>query len=164
MKTLRTLAVLGILQIAAWTQQAAPAYLEIGGDVPHPQVLQEKDWKALKHVSISATNAHDKKTSTFQGVPLMEVLQAAGVPAGESLRGKALTTVVVITASDGYKVTFSLAELDAGLGSRQVIVADSEDGKPLPPTTGPLRLVVPEDKRPARWVRMVKSVRVVANP
>jgi hypothetical protein len=110
----------------------------------------------MKHVSVMV--------STFSGVPLLDILQSAGVPTGESLRGKALTTCVIITASDGYKVTFSLAELDAGIGARQVIVADSEDGKPLTSTAGPLRFIVPEDKRPARWVRMVKTVRVIANP
>ncbi len=45
-----------------------------------------------------------------------------------------------------------------------MLVADSEDGKPLAPTAGPLRLIVPSDKSPARWVRMVKAIRVVANP
>ncbi|HEY1938746.1 MAG TPA: molybdopterin-dependent oxidoreductase [Candidatus Angelobacter sp.] len=158
------LAILIVLQAAAWTQQAAPGYLEISGDVPHPRTFQEQEWKAMKHVSVIATNAHDKKTSTFSGVPLLDILQSAGVPTGENLRGKALTTCVTITASDGYKVIFSLAELDAGIGARQVIVADSKDGKPLPSTAGPLRLIVTEDKRPARWVRMVKTIRVIANP
>lgn len=156
--------ILIVLQVTAWAQQAGPGYLEIGGDVPHPQVFSEQEWKAMKHVTVIATNAHDKKVSAFSGVPLLDILQSAGVPTGESLRGKALTTCVIIMASDGYKVTFSLAELDTGIGARQVIIADSEEGKPLPSTTGPLRLVVPEDKRPARWVRMVKMVRVVANP
>jgi DMSO/TMAO reductase YedYZ molybdopterin-dependent catalytic subunit len=50
------------------------------------------------------------------------------------------------------------------IGNLQALVADSEDGKPLAQNTGPLRLVVPADKRPARWVRMVKTIRVVANP
>jgi hypothetical protein len=31
----------------------------------------------------------------------------------------------------------------------QVLVLDSEDGKPLAQNEGPLRLVVPADKRPA---------------
>lgn len=162
MKTIVTILI--VLQVAAWSQQAGPSYLQISGDVPHARALQEQEWKAMKHVSVIATNAHDKKSSTFSGVPLLEILQSAGVPTGESLRGKALTTCIIITASDGYKVTFSLAELDTGIGARQVIIADSEDGKPLPSTAGPLRLVVPEDKRPARWVGMVMTVRVVANP
>lgn len=163
MKFARWFAVLGILQLALWSQ-AATAYLEVTGDVPHPRTFQEQEWKQLKHVSISATNTHDKKTSTYEGVPLLDLLQQAGVPAGENLRGKALATTIIITANDGYQVAFSIAELDASIGNHQVIVADREDGKPLPPNVGPLRLVSPDDKRPARWVRMVKSIRVVANP
>lgn len=162
MKTIVTILI--ALQVTAWTQQAGPGYLEIGGDVSHPQVFSEQEWKGMKHVTVTATNTHDKKVSTFSGVPLLDILQSAGVPTGEGLRGKALTTCVIITASDGYKVMFSLAELDTGIGARQVIIADSEEGKPLPSTAGPLRLIVPEDKRPARWVRMVKTVRVIANP
>ncbi|HEY2914871.1 MAG TPA: molybdopterin-dependent oxidoreductase [Candidatus Angelobacter sp.] len=162
MKTIVTILI--VLQVAAWSQQAGPNYLEISGDVPHPRTFQEQEWKAIKHVTVNATNAHDKKSSTFSGVPLLDILQSAGVPTGESLHGKALTTCVIVTASDGYKVIFSLAELDTGIGARQVIIADSEDGQAFTIHCRPLRLIVSEDKRPARWVRMVKTVRVIANP
>jgi DMSO/TMAO reductase YedYZ molybdopterin-dependent catalytic subunit len=164
MKTVQLFVVCVILQIAASAQQAAPAWLEIGGDVPHPRTLQEQDWKQLKHTSLSATNAHEKKTATYSGVPLRDLLKDAGVPLGENLRGKALATCIVIIAADGYQVTFSIAELDESIGNLAVLLADSEDGKPLAQTAGPLCLVVPSDKRPARWVRMVKAIRVVANP
>ena len=50
------------------------------------------------------------------------------------------------------------------IGNEQVLVADAEDGRSLPGETGPLRLIVPGDKRPARWVRMVKTIRVITNP
>ena len=152
------------LQVAARTQQAPGALLEIGGDVPHPRAFQEQDWKQLKHTSVSATNAHEKKTATYSGVALRDLLKEAGVPSGENLRGKGLTTCVVVAAADGYQVAFSIAELDESIGNLQVLVADAEDGKPLAQTSGPLRLVVPADARPARWVRMVKTIRVVSNP
>jgi hypothetical protein len=97
-------------------------------------------------------------------VPLRDLLKEAGVPAGENLRGKAMSTCIVVSASDGYQVAFSWAELDESIGNLQVLIADSEDGKPLAEGTGPLRLIVPSDKRPARWVRMVKAIRVVASP
>jgi DMSO/TMAO reductase YedYZ molybdopterin-dependent catalytic subunit len=164
MKMARILAICAVLQVAAWAQQAGTAVLEISGDIPHPRIFTEQDWKQFKHTPISATNAHEKKTATYSGVPLRELLKDAGVPSGENLRGKALATCVVVTASDGYQVTFSIAELDEGIGNLQVLIADSEDGKPLGLMAGPLRLVVPTDKRPARWVRMVKTIRVVASP
>jgi hypothetical protein len=61
MKTVRLLTICLILQIAVSAQQAEQAWLEISGDVPHPRTFQEQDWKQLKHVSISANNAHEKR-------------------------------------------------------------------------------------------------------
>lgn len=164
MKIARWLAVCALVPMAVWAQQAAQPFLEITGDAPRPHTLQEQEWKGLKHISISATNAHDKTTAVYNGVLLRDLLKDAGVPSGETLRGKALSTVIVIIARDGYQVTFSIAELDEGIGNTQVLVADSEDGKPLTQTAGPLRLIVPTDKHPTRWVRMVKTIKVVANP
>lgn len=134
MKIAHWMAVCALLTLAAWAQQAAQPFLEITGDVPHPHTFQEQEWNGLKHISISATNEHDKKTATYSGVLLRDLLKDAGVPSGETLRGKALSTVIVIIARDGYQVTFSIAELDEGIGNTQVLVADSEDGKPLTQT------------------------------
>jgi hypothetical protein len=68
---------------------------------------------------------------------------------------------VRVTAADGYQVVFSLTELDAAFGDREVLVVDRQDGHPLSQKDGPLRLVVMGDKRPARWVREVETVEVV---
>jgi hypothetical protein len=164
MKLIRLFAFCIIVQFAALAQRTSGSFLEITGDVPHPRTFQEQEWKQLKHVALTATNAHDKTTATYSGVPLRELLKDAGVPSGESLRGKAFSTTVVVSATDGYQVAFSIAELDESVGNLQVLVADNEDGKPLAQGAGPLRLVVPSDKRPARWVRMVKAIRIVAYP
>lgn len=164
MKILRLFVVCLMFQLAGKAQQqATPLLLEISGDVARPRTYHELDLKQLPHTSVTATNIHDKKTATYSGVPLRDLLREAGVPSGEKLRGKAMSTVIVIGASDGYQVTFSIAELDQRIGNLQVLVADTEDGNPLPAPVGPLRLIVPSDKRPARWVRMVKTVRVVAS-
>jgi DMSO/TMAO reductase YedYZ molybdopterin-dependent catalytic subunit len=72
-----------------------------------------------------------------------------------------MATYVLAEGADGYSVTFSLAELDADFQDSEVIVADTLDGKPLDEKLGPLRLVAPHDKRPARWVRMLRSIQVV---
>lgn len=163
MKRLRLFWVYSLLQLAACAQQPQ-FYLEISGDIPHPRSFQEQEWKQLKHTSLVATDAHEKKTATYSGVLLRDLLLDAGLPSGEKLRGKAMSTCIVITARDGYQVTFSIGELDESIGNLQVLVADSEDGKPLGQNVGPLRMVAPADKRPARWVRMVKTIRVVSNP
>jgi hypothetical protein len=45
----------------------------------------------------------------------------------------------------------------AGL-TGEVIVADTLNGHPLPAASGPFRLIVSEDKRPARSVRNLVSI------
>jgi hypothetical protein len=42
-------------------------------------------------------------------------------------------------------------------------LADTKDGQPLPPREGPFRIIVPGEKRPARWVRQVSAVTVHKN-
>jgi len=50
--------------------------------------------------------------TAYEGVWLTDILRQAGVPQGESLRGRALAGYVLAVAQDGYQVVFSLAELD----------------------------------------------------
>ena len=70
-----------------------------------------------------------------------------------------MTTTVRVTASDHYQAVFSLGELDPMLGNEQVILADTQDSHP-PGKDGPFRLIVPGDKRPARWIRHVTTIEV----
>src|ERR1700674_869554 len=139
----------------------AAAELHIGGEVPTPLVLTIADLKKMPRKTLSVVNSHDKKTETYEGVLLEELLQRAGVAHGEHLRGASMATYVVAEAEDGYRVIFSLAELDSGILDSDVIVADTMDGAPLGAKQGPFRVVAPHEKRPARWVRMLKSITVV---
>jgi hypothetical protein len=43
---------------------------------------------------------------------------------------------------------------------RVILLADRRDGKPLDNREGPLRLIVPGDKRHARWIRGVTTLEV----
>ena len=146
----------GFAQTAADT-----AELKIGGAVATPLVLTVADLKKMPRKKLSVVNPHDKKTENYKGVLLEELLRKAGVAQGENLRGPALASYVSAEASDGYRVVFSLAELDSGIVDSEVIVADTMDGAPLGEKQGPFRLVAPHEKRPARWVRMLKSITVV---
>lgn len=67
-----------------------------------------------------------------------------------------------VRAADAYVAVFSLAEFDPAFREQAIILADAQDGAPLPAEAGPLRLVCPGDKRPARWVRQVISIEVVS--
>jgi hypothetical protein len=95
-----------------------------------------------------------------EGVPLVALLRHAGAMPETELRGAQLARVVRADARDGYRVVFSLGELDPATGARRVFVVDRCDGKPLGDDVGPLRLLVPGDARPARWVRQLQSITV----
>lgn len=95
---------------------------------------------------------------TCEGVPLYRLLRHAGqLPAGE-LQGAQLARVVVARARDGDRVAFSLGEIDPGIGAGRVFVVDRCNGKPLDEGVGPVRLLVPDDLRAARWLRQLRSV------
>ena len=141
--------------------QSVPVRLTITGDVEHPLSLSLDDLSKMPRTTLKVTNPHEKKDEAFEGVALSELLKQAGVPQGPKLRGAAMATYVIAEAADGYRVIFSLAELDSDFQDSGVLVADRVDGKPLDDNAGPLRLVAPHDKRPARWIRMLQSVKVV---
>lgn len=120
------------------------------------------DHAALARTQVTAS-VHDEAPAIWEGVALADVLRTAGAPLGERLRGRALSAYVRVTAVDGYRVVFSLAELDAAFGNNVVLLADRRDGKPLA-GDGPYRLVVPGDKRAGRWLRNVAAIELVEDP
>ena len=113
----------------------------------------------LPRVKVEAKE-HDNPKATYEGVLLGSILERAGIPRGETLRGKALRAVVVITASDGYEVVFTLPDTDPAFTDRLILLADKKDGKPLPEREGPFRIVAPSEKRPARWIRNVRTIAI----
>jgi len=140
----------------------ATAQLKVTGAVSTPLTLTAEDLKKMPRTTLQVSNSHEKKSETYEGVLLEELLRRAGVPQGDQLRGKLMATCVTAEAEDGYKVVFAIAELDSGIANAEVLVADTVDGAPIDAKRGPFRLVVPHDKRPARWVRMLKSITVSA--
>ena len=119
--------------------------------------LTAADFAKLARQQVKATD-HEQNVATFEGVLLRDALQPLGLPFGKDLRGKALTIYLLIEAQDGYQVVFTLPELDALFTDKVVLLADRRDGKPLVREEGPLRIVVPDEKRQARWIRQVKSI------
>jgi DMSO/TMAO reductase YedYZ molybdopterin-dependent catalytic subunit len=114
----------------------------------------------MSQKTISFHNVHTKADETYSGVSLIDLLASMGVPHGKDLHGKGLSEYIVATGSDGYKAVLALAEVDPEFHPGDVIVADAMDGKPLDAQNGPFKLVVTEDKRPARSVRNLVSIEV----
>jgi hypothetical protein len=57
-------------------------------------------------------------------------------------------------------VTFALAELDKSYTDRMIILANQVDGKPLLPADGPFRIIVQDEKKPARCIKQVVSFKI----
>jgi hypothetical protein len=122
-------------------------------------VLSRTDLEALPHVKVSAAE-HSSGPVNFEGVTLKSVLEKAGVGFGESLKGKRLVNCLLVKAADGYRVVIALPELDPAFNDKQTLLAFLRDGKPLGEKEGPCRIVIPDEKRPARWVRQVTTLKL----
>jgi DMSO/TMAO reductase YedYZ molybdopterin-dependent catalytic subunit len=120
--------------------------------------LTETDLQALPQKTVTFHNAHTKTDETYTGVPLTDLLAKYGAPTGDKLHGKALAEYIVATGADGYKAVLALAETDPAFHPGDVLVADTLDGKPIGDKDGPFRLIVTEDKRPARSVHNLVSI------
>lgn len=134
-----------------------PAAIPARVEVP----LAEGAWHSLPRERVQAS-AHGQALDC-SGVALLAVLRQAGAMPEDPLRGAQLARRVEVSARDGYRVTFSLAELDPTLGNRRVFLVDQCAGQPLDQDSGPLRLIVPDDARPARGIRQIEQI-VVLSP
>jgi hypothetical protein len=112
----------------------------------------------LPHTTISLYNEHAKVTQAYTGVPLAVLLSRLGVP--DKPRGKDFRLYLVAEGADGYGVVYSIGEVTPDVHDGTTLVADAVDGKPLA-GNGPFQLVTTGEKRPARWVRNLVSIRVL---
>jgi DMSO/TMAO reductase YedYZ molybdopterin-dependent catalytic subunit len=135
--------------------------LAVRGEVANPFQLSSSDLARMARRSVKAKDQGHE--SVFDGVLVADVLKKAGVRQGTELRGEFLAFYLLVEAADGYRVVFSLPELDDAFTDRLVLLADRKDGKPLNEREGPFRIIVPDEKRPARWVRQVVALTVFRN-
>jgi hypothetical protein len=129
-----------------------------------PLTLSLADLKALPHITVTIHNSHTNVDETYSGVRLADLLARMGAPLGSDLRGAALANYVVATGSDGYKAVLALGEVDPSFHPGEVLVADTMNSRPLDAHSGPLKLVVTEDKRPARSVRNLVTIELKSAP
>ncbi len=133
--------------------------LEVTGEVTTPLKLTLADLELLPHRTVKARE-HSGEEAEFSGVPVYQLLKQAGVPLGETLRGKAVSLYLLVVAADGYQAVIALPEMDPLFNENAIILADQKNGQPLDASIGPLRMVLPEEKRHARWVRQVIRLEV----
>jgi len=153
----RSAAILLVVACVAVARAASTPLLEVNGATPTPLVLGAADLAALPRAKVSVGDDRGTRAS-YEGVPVLEILRRAGAPLGNELRGTNLTLCIIGGGSDGYQAAFALAEFDPGFTDQVILLADHRDGRPLNSREGPWRLIVPRDKRHARWVRSVTSL------
>jgi hypothetical protein len=124
-------------------------------------VLARADIEALPRVKV--TTGTSGSSITFEGVPLKALLERVGFGFGETMKGKRLVSCLLVEAADGYRVVIALPEIDPAFTDKQVVLAFLKNGKPLDANSqeGPYRLVIPDEKRMARWVRQVTTLKIV---
>jgi hypothetical protein len=118
------------------------------------------DLGKLPRKSVKVAAAEKKPAAEYEGVPLRDVLQHFGVVLGKDLRGPRVASYVVVEAEDGYRIVLALAELDPATTDKIVLLADHRDGSEMRGKEGPFRLVIPDEKRQVRWIRMIKRISV----
>src|ERR1700683_3776618 len=110
-----------MLALSSAARQAAPAPVtsgptefKVGGAVKTPLVITAADMKSMPRVTVRVVNTHNNnKTEVYEGIALAPLLAKAGLPQGEQIRGPWMAAYVLVEAADGYRVIFSLAELDS---------------------------------------------------
>jgi DMSO/TMAO reductase YedYZ molybdopterin-dependent catalytic subunit len=98
------------------------------------------------------------RSAAYTGVPMSKLLESVGITLGASVKGKRLAEFVMVRAADGYRALFSLAEIDPVFREHALLLCYRKNGNALPDGEGPLRLVVADEKRHARWVRQVTAI------
>jgi hypothetical protein len=134
----------------------------IGGAVERPaewtagRVLQEL---APQVQTVRFTLRGEEQTARC--VPLRLLIHPSPPQFENETKNHELGFAVFVTGRDGYTVCFSLGELAPEIGKRQVWLALEVDGKPLAGKDGPVRLLVPEDGKPARWTYGITRITLV---
>jgi hypothetical protein len=141
---------------------AAPAraqQLTVQNEAGKTSVLTRADIEALPHVKVTALLSN--APATFDAVALSVILEKAGIGFGDTLKGKRLVSCLLVEAADGYRAVIALPEIDPAFTDKQIVLAYLKDGKPLDEKEGPYRIVIPGEKRMARWVRQVTTLKIV---
>ncbi len=134
--------------------------ITISGVGIQPLVLTKSMFQEMKQAVVMA-KAHDEKVHRYSGVTIADLLTKAGIILGDTAKRKTIVSCLVVTAADNYKAIYALPEVDPLFANRTIIVADRADKKPLPEDVGPFQIIVPGEKKHARWVRQVTALEVV---
>lgn len=140
----------------------------LNGQVQNPARFRLADfqYRPSVHLTVSYFSGNQGLvTKTYEGVPLIDLLNDAVIVTDPTHRNDLLRKYVHVKATDCYEVIVSVAELLSNFGHQQVLVAfETGDGQPLDATEGMARLIVPGDKAGGRFVSNVTTITVRTAP
>jgi DMSO/TMAO reductase YedYZ molybdopterin-dependent catalytic subunit len=102
-------------------------------------------------------------------VPLLSLLKQCGAAvemkmdpsADPQTKNRPVRLAIVVRGRDGYTATIGMAELLPDIGNREAWLALDMDGQPLAEKDGPVKLIIPSDLKPARWIHEIATITVV---
>ena len=164
--------IVGVLAcLAVWSVSLFAAdTLTLAGDLPKPgewTVEKVRTELAANITKLEYTGHDGKHTSSV--VPLTALLKAGGVetalkpgvkntPANE--KHAELHLVITVEGKDGFYTVLSMAELMSDIGDRHAYLALDVDGKPWKDADQPMKLILSDDAKPARWVHGVQKITI----
>ncbi|WP_315927556.1 hypothetical protein [Mesorhizobium sp. SP-1A] len=161
MKTLAIAACfqLAFLQTSLAQEQAQPSVEISGRIVPSGKISPDK-LSRLPSVDqeVRYQTSKGEEHGRYSGPLVWSILKAKGI-ANLPGHNEQLKHSFVVEGRDGYRIIFSVGEIDPNFGNAPIQLAIEHDGKPMTATEG-YRLIVPGDKRGARFVRDVVKIDV----
>lgn len=154
------------VSVAAQSTAQTPNTLRVEGNFAQPLLLTVEDLKRYPAHSVEVP-PRDESEPASAGTPparryrgaLLRDLVTAAKPTERGPRDLR-RSYVLVTASDGYQVVFSWAELFIAPAGGSVLVAYEQDGRPLAEGEGPMALIAATDTRPARHVKWLQSIQL----
>lgn len=161
MKTLVSiwLALMFVLCAAVGSVGQGAGTIELTGKVIQAGSLSLEDISKFPLIEqdVQFQTSKGEEKGHYKGALLWAILEAKGIKtAGHN---EQLRRTFVVEGSDGYQIAFSVGEIDPDFGNLPITIAVERDGQPLVPGEG-FRLIVPGDKRGARFVKDIVKIDV----
>lgn len=141
-------------------QSAGPHGIEIVGEMVATGTMTWGELSRLPVVEqeVRYQTSKGEESGRYKGPLLWSILEVRGMTDLPGHNAQ-LKHSFAVEGRDGYRIVFSVGEIDPDFGNAPIQIATERDGKPIVETEG-YRLVVPGDKRGARYVRDVVKIEV----